>query len=196
MAIEIERRFLVDGRKDKPWRSEDSITMTQYYLSDVIHIDDKIVWNDHILVEEKLEILNITTWRIRKKIDSNGKQSIILTAKGRRIGATATEFEWELASSLFEVLELEGLPSITKTRFLSTGNDGLLWEVDEFEGVLAGLIIAEVELESESQEVELPVWVGLELTHLRGWSNSSLSRMVKDAAVSYTHLTLPTICSV
>ena len=42
MAIEIERRFLVDGRKDKPWRSEDSITMTQYYLSDVIHIDDKI----------------------------------------------------------------------------------------------------------------------------------------------------------
>ena len=181
MAIEIERRFLVDGRKDKPWRSENCITMTQCYLSDVIHIDDKIVWNGHILVEEKMEILNITTWRIRKKIDSNGKQSIILTAKGRRIGATASEFEWELASSLFEVLELEGLPSITKTRFLSTGNDGLLWEVDEFEGPLAGLIIAEVELESEDQEVELPDWVGLELTHLRGWSNSSLSRMVKDA---------------
>ena len=181
MAIEIERRFLVDGRKDKPWRSEDSITMTQYYLSDVIHIDDKIVWNDHILVEEKLEILNITTWRIRKKIDSNGKQSIILTAKGRRIGATATEFEWELASSLFEVLELEGLPSITKTRFLSTGNDGLLWEVDEFEGVLAGLILAEIELEDINQKFEFPEWIGIELTGLKSWSNASLATTLLNA---------------
>ena len=53
-------------------------------------------------------------------------------------------------------------------------------EVDEFEEGLSGLIIAEVELNSESQEIVLPSWAGLELTNLRGWSNSSLSTMIKD----------------
>jgi adenylate cyclase len=61
------------------------------------------------------------------------------------------------------------------------GEDGLLWEVDEFEDRLAGLIIAEVELESEGQDVVIPPWAGLELTYLRGWSNASLSTMIKDS---------------
>jgi adenylate cyclase len=53
--------------------------------------------------------------------------------------------------------------------------------VDEFEDRLAGLIIAEVELESEGQDVVIPPWAGLELTYLRGWSNASLSTMIKDS---------------
>lgn len=56
----------------------------------------------------------------------------------------------------------------------------MLWEVDEYEGVLAGLIIAEVELESEEQSIEIPEWTRLELTNLRGWSNAALSNMIKD----------------
>ena len=54
------------------------------------------------------------------------------------------------------------------------GADGSLWEVDEFEDSLAGLIIAEVELKSVDQSVDLPPWLGMELTNLRGWSNASL----------------------
>jgi CYTH domain-containing protein len=61
------------------------------------------------------------------------------------------------------------------------GEDDLLWEVDEFEGELVGLIIAEVELEKEDQDVIIPPWTGLELTTLRGWSNAALSRMIMDA---------------
>ena len=59
-----------------------------------------------------------------------------------------------------------------------------MWEVDEFEGSIAGLIIAEVELGKEDQEVILPEWAGLELTNLSGWSNASLSRMIKDSELS------------
>ena len=77
-----------------------------------------------------------------------------------------------------EGLNLEGLPTVIKTRYLWNGGDGLLWEVDEFEGRLSGLIIAEVELESEDQEVSIPSWVGLELTHLKGWSNAALAEMI------------------
>ena len=60
----------------------------------------------------------------------------------------------------------------------------MLWEVDEFEGVLGGLIIAEVELEDEHQHVVLPSWLGLEITYLKGWSNSALSMMIKDSKLN------------
>ncbi|RJU89198.1 MAG: CYTH domain-containing protein [Candidatus Poseidoniales archaeon] len=179
MGIEIERRFLVDGRSEKPWRKAESIDILQYYLSDIIHDDGKILWNGHILAIEEREIVNITTWRIRYSTDKSDVK-ITLTAKGRRVGATAAEYEWDVSPEVFSRLELRGLPTIAKTRYLCHGDDGLLWEVDEFEGALSGLIIAEVELNSESQEIVLPSWAGLELTNLRGWSNSSLSTMIKD----------------
>ena len=56
-----------------------------------------------------------------------------------------------------------------------TGADGLVWEIDEFEEGLAGLILAEVELSSEQQAVELPSWIGIELTGLKNWSNAALA---------------------
>ncbi len=176
MGIEIERRFLVDGRNEKPWRGGKSSTLSQCYLANVSHVDGKIMWNGNLLVEEKRELHNLTTWRIR--LDNN---AVILTAKGRRVGASATEYEWDLPLELYNSLPLEGLPSITKTRHYWTGEDGLLWEVDEYEGSIAGLIIAEVELEEEDQNVVLPSWLGLELTYLRGWSNAALSQMIKDS---------------
>ena len=179
MGVEIERRFLVDGRNDKPWRTGKSSTMFQCYLENITHIDGKIMWNGHLLVEEERALSNLTTWRIRLNDDT-----VILTAKGRRVGATATEYEWNLSLELYNSLSLDNLPSIEKIRHYWTGADGLMWEVDEFEGSIAGLIIAEVELDKEDQEVVIPEWVGLELTNLSGWSNASLSRMIKDSELS------------
>ena len=73
------------------------------------------------------------------------------------------------------------MPTVVKTPYLWNGDDGLLWEVDEFEESLSGLVIAEVELEREDQYVTLPSWTGLELTHLKGWSNASLAEMLTQA---------------
>lgn len=176
MGIEIERRFLIDGREDKPWRGGESRAIFQSYLDNVKHIDGKISWNEHLLVEDERELVNLTTWRIRL---SEGV--VTLTAKGRRIGAAAAEYEWDLPLELYNSLPLDSQPSISKIRHHWFGEDGLLWEVDEFDGVLGGLIIAEVELEDEYQDVVLPSWLGLEITYLRGWSNSSLSKMIKDS---------------
>ena len=51
----------------------------------------------------------------------------------------------------------------------------MLWEVDEFLGGLTGLILAEVELSSEDESIEIPLWAALELTGNHAWANSSLA---------------------
>ena len=175
--VEIERRFLIDGRKEKPWQGGKHIEIQQYYLSEVTHDNGIIAWRGKSLIEDLRDFTEIATWRIRSLVDEAGFKAV-LTAKGKRIGASATEYEWELSSQSFEQLNVKGLPTVIKTRYLWTGEDGLLWEVDEFEGSLSGLIIAEVELEREDQIVTIPNWVGLELTHLRGWSNAALAEMI------------------
>ena len=178
--VEIERRFLVDGRNDKPWQGGEYIEIQQYYLSEVTYENGEVAWCNQMLVKDNRDLGNVRTWRIRHRTDKNGTK-IILTTKGKRIGATATEFEWELPFKTYEKLNFEGLPTVVKTRYLWNGDDGLLWEVDEFEGSLSGLVIAEVELESEDQHVAIPSWAGLELTHLKGWSNASLAEMLTQA---------------
>ena len=178
--VEIERRFLVDGRNDKPWQGGEYIEIQQYYLSEVTYENGEVAWCNQMLVKDNRDLGDVRTWRIRHRTDKNGTK-IILTTKGKRIGATATEFEWELPFKTYEKLNFEGLPTVVKTRYLWKGDDGLLWEVDEFEGSLSGLVIAEVELESQDQHVTIPSWTGLELTHLKGWSNASLAEMLTQA---------------
>ena len=178
--VEIERRFLIDAREEKPWQGGKHIEIQQYYLSEVTSDNGAVTWCGQRLVEDKRDFANISTWRIRSLFDGSGFKTI-LTAKGKRIGAIAAEFEWELTPNVLDNLNLEGLPTVIKTRYLWNGEDGLLWEVDEFEGSLAGLVIAEVELEREDQEVLIPSWVGLELTHLKGWSNAALADMLDQA---------------
>ncbi len=52
MGIEIERRFIVDGRDGMPWRSGNTISMFQCYLSGVSHSEGAIVWNGYSVTNE------------------------------------------------------------------------------------------------------------------------------------------------
>ena len=65
-------------------------------------------------------------------------------------------------------------PLIEKNRRI-VHHEGLDWEVDEFLGLNEGLIVAEVELESENQVFQTPKWVGDEVTNDPRYFNSSLS---------------------
>ena len=186
MAIntEIERRFLVDGRGDKPWRECDSkINIKQYYLdSAALEINQQsIAYSGFELVKitpgEYSILVGEDNWVSRIRI---ADQNIILTMKGKRLHASATELEWKI-NSLPSMQNLEQLPHVIKTRYNKLGSDGLLWEIDEFEGSLAGLILAEVELESQDQDVEIPTWIGMELTGLGNWSNAALASTLANA---------------
>jgi CYTH domain-containing protein len=146
LAIEIERKFLV---KDDSWRKlGEGIYYRQGYLSTDI---DRTV-------------------RIRT-IGEKG----FLTIKGRSTNATRTEFEYEIPIKDAEVM-LDTLckgPLIEKTRFKINVND-LIWEIDEFWGENAGLIIAEIELEDNDKDIILPEWVGKEVTEDQMYYNANL----------------------
>jgi len=62
---------------------------------------------------------------------------------------------------------------IEKTRYEVTFG-GFTFEVDEFYGENQGLVVAEIELESEDQKFERPHWLGQEVTHLKQYYNASL----------------------
>ena len=145
MALEIERKFLV---KEGTWRNEKGTKYRQGYLSSI---------------KER-------TVRVRI-IDKNG----YLTIKGITTGATRVEYEYEIPAKEADAVldELCEKPLIEKNRF-RINYEGLIWEVDEFLGENQGLIIAELELESEDQHYIKPDWIGKEVTGDPKYFNSNL----------------------
>ena len=146
MPQEIERKFLVKG---EGWRlAARGTPYRQGYLSTV---PERSV-------------------RVRLIRDKG-----YLTVKGITVGATRAEYEYEIpAVEAGEMLDnLCERPLIEKTRY-RLEHHGLTWEVDEFDGDNAGLIIAEVELDHEDQAITLPDWVGKEVTGDRRYYNASL----------------------
>ncbi len=98
-----------------------------------------------------------------------------LTIKGPANGLSRAEFEYPIpvtdAREILETLCIQ--PLIEKVRYrLPIGE--LVWEIDEFKGENAGLVIAEVELTSESQSVDLPEWIGAEVSGQAKYYNASL----------------------
>ncbi len=147
MPFEIERKFLVTSQDWKPISTPTEII--QGYLS---RDPDRIV-------------------RVRLRGDQ-----AFLTVKGRPTGITRTEIEFpisvEEARAMFPLCLA---PLIEKTRHeLPIGPH--VWEIDEFHGINAGLIVAEIELSSEDEPFERPSWLGQEVSHDRRYSNSHLSQ--------------------
>ena len=146
MPVEIERKFLVTG---DGWRGADAGTRyRQGYLS----------------------LQAGASVRVRASHDRG-----YLTIKGETSSASRAEYEYpiplEHAEELLDNLCIK--PVIEKTRY-RVEHHGLVWEVDVFTGENAGLVIAEVELESEGQVIELPDWAGEEVTGDPRYYNASL----------------------
>jgi len=103
-----------------------------------------------------------------------------LTIKGPSNKAGLARFEWEKEISLAEAEALMTICEpgiIRKTRWLVPSKDGKhTWEVDEFEGDNEGLIMAEIELESEGESFEKPDFIGKEVTGDRRFYNSHMRR--------------------
>ncbi len=99
-----------------------------------------------------------------------------LTLKSAVKGFSRSEFEYEIpVADAQEILRnLCTGASIEKTRHL-VPYEGFLWEIDEFSGDNAGLIVAEIELESEQTSFPLPPWIGKEVTGDPRYFNSVLA---------------------
>ncbi|MDA3917790.1 MAG: CYTH domain-containing protein [Deltaproteobacteria bacterium] len=146
MGIEIERKFLL---KNDVWRDlAEGVYYRQGYLNSA---------------RER-------TVRVRT---INGKG--FLTIKGVADGATRLEFEYEIPKDECNIMldDLAEKPVIEKNRY-KVDYKGLVWEIDEFFGENRGLIVAELELESEDQKFEIPEWIGEEVTDDSRYFNSNL----------------------
>lgn len=151
MGLEIERKFLVLG---EGWRqpAERQQRFSQGYLS-----------RDPA-----------RTVRVRLSGNSASEQAF-LTIKGKTLGATRAEFEYEIPPA--EARQLLGLcegPLIDKIRHLCEFQ-GKTWEVDEFFGDNASLIVAEIELGSEDETFGRPDWLGEEVTGDARYYNANLA---------------------
>ena len=146
MGIEIERKFLIDTNKLPTLKN--GYTIKQGYIQTINH----------------------TTVRVRIR-----DKEAFLTIKGKSVGASRLEFEYpiplqdanDMLNNLCQTLFID------KTRYL-VEYEGHVWEIDIFEGSNKGLIIAEVELESEEEALTLPNWVAKEVTDDIRYFNSNL----------------------
>jgi len=145
MALEIERKFLVTGTA---WRAAPQRYFCQGYLN-----------------RDKQR-----TVRVRVAGDEAW-----LTVKGPSSGAVRSEFEYAIPlDDAKQMLSLCEQPLIEKNRYV-VEHAGHTWEVDEFLGDNAGLVVAEIELASADESFVKPDWIGEEVTQDARYFNSNLA---------------------
>ena len=150
MAIEIERKFLV---KDESYK--------------------EMAFKSDRIAQGYICRQGGNSTRVRVRGDKG-----YLTIKGPSIDGGLSRFEWEKeipASEAWELMKLCPTPIIDKTRYL-VDFEGHTFEVDEFYGDNAGLVVAEVELSTPDEEFKRPAFLGEEVTGDGKYYNSSLSR--------------------
>ena len=147
MGVEIERKFLV---KDDSWKAsaDTGLLCRQGYLC------------------------SGTGKTVRVRIMG---ERAFLTIKGPTEGISRSEFEYEIpvadAEALFAMCD--GL--VEKVRYL-VEHEGMTWELDLFSGANEGLVMAEIELDSEEQSFVLPAWAGDEVSGDPRYYNAQLLR--------------------
>ncbi|WP_421988746.1 CYTH domain-containing protein [Roseococcus sp.] len=151
MPVEIERKFLVAGEGWREAALGPAMPIRQGYVVDGAGKG--------------------MTVRVRRLGDQ-----AFLTLKSPGLLSRA-EFEYAVPVADVEALLAAHCvsPPIAKQR-TRVGHAGLVWEVDEFEGRLAGLVMAEVELADAAQVFTLPSWVGIEVTDDARFQNAALAR--------------------
>ncbi len=145
MNLEIERKFLVIGDS---WKKTGS---------------RKKYWQGYLATDRK------GTVRVRT-IGNRG----FLTIKGKTTGISRKEFEYEIPlQDALELLKMCRETPIEKYRY-TLEFEGFIWEIDEFLAENRGLVVAEIELETEEQEFSKPAWLGKEVSDDPRFYNAQL----------------------
>lgn len=148
MGVEIERKYLVINDE---WKANAEPTR---------------------LVQSYIQSAPGTVVRFRIA----GKKAFF-TLKGKTEGISRLEYEYEIpVSDAEEIIDrLCDKPYVSKIRN-KVVFAGKTWEVDVFDGVNEGLVIAEIELKSEDEQYELPPWAGADVSDQPKYRNRYLSK--------------------
>lgn len=154
MGIEIERKFLVTG---DGWRAaaHDVVAMAQGYI------------NDQAAMDQGLQ-------RASVRVRIAGTEAF-LNLKSRTLGHTRQEFDYPIPVDDARTLLSLCVGGIVDKRRHYVNHAGHLWEVDEFLGDNAGLIVAEIELRDAQERFARPPWLGAEVTDGARYYNLALA---------------------
>ena len=154
MGIEIERKFLP---RNDGWRAaaHKVVPMAQGYLNDLALVDSGAMRASvRVRIEGDVAFLNI---------------------KSRELGTTRQEFEYPVPVAEAQALLKLCVGGLVEKRRHHLEHAGHLWEVDEFLGDNAGLVVAEIELDAADALFAKPDWVGAEATHAPRYYNLALA---------------------
>ena len=144
--LEIERKYLLETMD---WKKE--------IIQSITNIKQAYLFEDH---EKSVRI------RVRS-------EKAFLTIKMGK-GVTRNEFEYSIPlSDAEEMIEKAALLCLEKDRYV-VEYQGAVWEIDVFKGKYEGLVLAEIELNDEDQEIQLPTWIGEEVTNDPAYLNVNL----------------------
>ncbi|KRG70874.1 CYTH domain-containing protein [Pseudoxanthomonas dokdonensis] len=154
MGIEIERKFLV---VDDSWRAgaQQVVPMAQGYINDMGAMDRG---------EQRASV----------RVRIQGEQAF-LNLKSRELGHTRQEFDYPIPVADARALLALCVGGVIDKRRHYVNHRGHLWEVDEFLGDNAGLVVAEIELGSADEVFERPAWAGAEVTDQVRYYNLALA---------------------
>jgi len=154
MGIEIERKFLVAG---DGWRAaaREVVPMAQGYLNDMGAMDRG---------EQKASV--------RVRIQG---ETAFLNLKSRELGHTRQEFDYPIPVADARALLALCVGGVIDKRRHYVEHEGHLWEVDEFLGDNAGLVVAEIELDHADEAFVKPAWIGKQATDAARYYNLALA---------------------
>lgn len=154
MPIEIERKFLV---ANTAWRDQVHavIDMAQGYLNDADSVERG-------------------TQNVSVRVRIEGERAN-LNIKSRELGARRQEFDYPIPLEHAQALIALCVGGVVEKRRHLLRHGAHVWEIDEFFGQNAGLIVAEVELGDENEAFERLPWLGREVTHLPRYYNLALA---------------------
>jgi len=154
MGIEIERKFLVAG---DGWRAaaREVVPMAQGYINDMGAMDRG---------EQKASV--------RVRIQG---ETAFLNLKSRELGHTRQEFDYPIPVADARALLALCVGGVVDKRRHYVEHEGHLWEVDEFLGDNAGLVVAEIELDHADEAFVKPAWIGKQVTDAARYYNLALA---------------------
>ena len=154
MAIEIERKFLVTN---DAWRAaaREVVPMAQGYLNDLATMDSGAM-------------------RASVRVRVAG-EAAYLNLKSRQLGHTRQEFDYPIPVADARALLALCVGGLVEKRRHHVEHGGHLWEVDEFLGANAGLVVAEIELQAADEAFARPDWLGAEVTQSVRYYNLALA---------------------
>lgn len=149
MNLEIERKFLIK-KEHLP-------------KLDILHVEKRHYHQGYLCLDPVTRVIL-------------GRNHALLSVKGPGM-LSRMEFEYQIPLKDAEQLLKLCKFSLQKTRYILYSG-GKSWEIDQFHGPLEGFWLAEIELSSETEEFEKPVWAGEEVTENKQYYNANLAQLI------------------